>query len=186
MTVRVIAAGRTGPNRDLRFGSEHHDLDETGRRDCRRLVEGSAGLTSVGVAFCGPEASVVQTADLLGIHAGVDAGLCSLDLGRWQGRAPEDIPVGELRDWFTDVASVPHGGESIADFVARIGDWLDRARSPEMILVVSMPVAQAVIACATHGGPHDYWSIEVEPASEHTVSLPLDSGGDRCHSDTQK
>lgn len=129
---------------------------------------------------------MVQTAEVLGVDAVVDTALSSLDLGRWRGRAPEDIPVGELRDWFTDVASVPHGGESIADFVARIGDWFDRPRPPEMILVVSMPVAQAIIAYARHGGPDDYWSIEVEPASERTVSLPLDSGEDRCHSDTQK
>ncbi|MBJ7288187.1 MAG: histidine phosphatase family protein [Williamsia sp.] len=186
MTVRVIAAGRTGPNRDLRFGSEHHDLDETGRRDCRRLVEAPAVQSEGGPAFCGPEASVVQTAAVLGIEATVDPGLRSLDLGRWHGRAPEDIPVGELRDWFTDITSVPHGGESIADFVARIGDWFDATRGSEMVLVVSMPVAQAVVAYARHRGPDDYWSIEVEPASERTVSLPLDSGGDRCHSDTQK
>ncbi len=128
--------------------------------------------------FCGPEASAIQTAEMLGIDGTLDPGLRSLDIGSWRGRLPEDIPVAELRDWFGDVDSAPHGGESIAGFVARLGRWVVDVAGVNPVdgvvnvtVVVAMPVAQALVAHNRHRGAHRYWSLAIAPASEQILSV---------------
>ncbi|MFW0790988.1 histidine phosphatase family protein [Gordonia sp. CPCC 205333] len=157
MTMQIITAGRTAPNKLVRFGGADRPLDERGRRDVAALRTSSGIL--VGPIRCGPEAVAVQTAALLGCAPVLDEALRALDVGRWDGLTPEDVPTDELRQWFGDPTSAPHGGESVEVFVARISKWRERADAGTV--VVAKSVAQALL-CRDVG---DFFSTELRPAT---------------------
>lgn len=185
----IIVAGRTAPNRAVRFGAESGPLDGRGRSGILALA---ASLTrATGPVFAGPERSAVESAALLSDLVTPVPGFSSLDVGRWRGLAPEEIPPAELGSWFGDPASAPHGGESVTDFVARIrtvaalldtallgtiprdtdlrdtalrdADLLATAPRDTALLVVAKPVAQALLC----SGPHDFFAHQLRPASLH-------------------
>ena len=157
-----MVAGRTAPNRTVRFGGEHDDLDVRGQRDVARLAVPAAPTYRVG-----PETSAVQTAEILGVRAEVDPALTTLDVGRWRGLAPEEVEAEadavELWQWFTDPDTAPHGGETVRDFVARIRSVVRDGDA----LIVASPVAQAV-ACASAA---TYFVVDVRPSSVLSVNL---------------
>lgn len=161
----LIVAGRTAPNRAVVFGGEHHHLDARGRADVAALAPHLTSPPGRSVRV-GPEASVRQSAAVLGLTGAVDPALASLDLGSWRGLTPEQIPGADLARWFTDPAVVPHGGESVAGFVARIRATV----TGDGVLVVAKPVAQALLCAAAD----QFFATELRPASLHrlTVSLP--------------
>lgn len=144
----------------MRFGAFHVPLDERGRRDVAALRT-SGGVVFSGAIRCGPESSTVETVGLLGGEPDVDEALRSLDVGRWDGMAPEDVPVEQLAEWFADPSSTPHGGESVAAFVDRIARWRAGVGAPTV--VVAKPVAQALL-CAGVGG---FFRTEVRPATHY-------------------
>ncbi|MFT4127044.1 MAG: histidine phosphatase family protein [Gordonia sp. (in: high G+C Gram-positive bacteria)] len=167
----LVVAGRTGPNRSVRFGDENNPLDERGRRDAAALVAALPDLGPIGAGVrVGPELSVRQTAELLGETFAVDDGLASLDVGAWRGRRPEELEPAELGPWFTDPSSRPHGGESVAEFVARIRAHVD-AMHPASMMVVAKPVAQALLCT----GPAEFFATELRPASSHRRRLDMTS-----------
>ncbi|MGJ0119151.1 histidine phosphatase family protein [Williamsia sp. MIQD14] len=179
LTVRLVAAARSAPNRALRFGAESSGLDDRGRRDAQALGETLGDRTDA--ILSGPEASVLQTAHALGGGVNMVPELRSIDLGSWTGRAPEEIPAGELALWFGDVESVPHGGESVAAFVARIALWFAPRigasasapsvhSAPAAVVVVAKPVVQAVVAHLGTAGVAGYFSVDIRPASVHTLT----------------
>ncbi len=157
----LIVAGRTAPNRAVVFGGEHSDLDVRGRRDIEQLKDGLElpGRCAVRI---GPEASVRQTAQLLGLSGAPDPGLATLDIGRWRGLTPEQIPPADLGQWFGDPDAVPHGGESIACHLARVRTYV-AALAENSVLVAAKPVVQALL-CAEAGA---YFATDVRPASVH-------------------
>ncbi|GEE02012.1 hypothetical protein nbrc107696_24580 [Gordonia spumicola] len=161
--VLIVVAGRTAPNRAVRFGGEVACLDERGRRDVAALVVPDHGSTRMGPARIGPETSVRETAALLGIEGLVDPALESLDVGRWRGLTPEEVPQAELAEWFADPASCPHGGESVVEFVDRI---VASAPEADGVVVVASPVAQALIAGTASG----FFAVDVVPASVVTTA----------------
>ncbi|RUP37108.1 MAG: histidine phosphatase family protein [Gordonia sp. (in: high G+C Gram-positive bacteria)] len=148
---RVVVAGRTGPNHLVRFGESDVALDDRGRSDVEAL-----GLTFTSV-ICGPELATRETASLVSTAVIVDAGLASLDVGKWAGRLPEEIPGSELGAWFGDPASRPHGGETVVAFVDRIKAWALRA--PSSAIVVAGPVAQALLC----DGSESFFAVQVVP-----------------------
>lgn len=150
----IITAGRTGPNRALRFGGDP-SLDDAGRRSVVALTLPD----DVGILAVAPESAAAHTAELLGAGWVVDDELRTLDVGAWTGRLPEEIPPAELGAWFADPASTPHGGESVADFVARIHTW--RTRASATACVVSMPTAQALLV----DDAAQFFVVEVRPAT---------------------
>ncbi|MEO9328253.1 histidine phosphatase family protein [Gordonia aurantiaca] len=159
--MQIITAGRTGPNRSVRFGDDA-PLDDRGRRDILAL-----GATDEveAVLACGPEPATLESARLLGapIEQIADHALRTLDVGAWAGLTPEQVPPHELAAWFTDPSSAPHGGESVAGFVARVHAWRDRMLDDlaGRAVVVAMPVAQALL-CVDAA---EYFRAEVRPAS---------------------
>lgn len=161
----VITAGRTGPNRSVRFGGDL-PLDDRGRRDSVALGT-ELILGSSETVVCGPERASRETGDLLiRGEVVVDERLRTLDVGDWDGRPPEEISPDELGAWFSDPAARPHGGETIAEFVDRIGRWRVAMRALPAACVVAMPVAQALLATdADH-----YFATEVRPATVYEVA----------------
>lgn len=163
----VITAGRTGPNKSVRFGGDA-SLDERGRRDVaalRTVVAGTGRQTRVGVA-AGPERVVAESCAVLQVSPATSPDLRSLDVGTWAGRTPADIDPDELSAWFTDPGAHPHGGESVTRFVERIRRWYRTAGSDVDVCVVAMPVAQALLC----GGPADFFDVEVRPATTYRVT----------------
>ncbi|WP_439033041.1 histidine phosphatase family protein [Gordonia terrae] len=160
--MQIVTAGRTGPNRSVRFGGDPC-LDERGRASVQRLA---ASMTRP-VDTCGPEASTRETAELLGVppdHV-VDDALRTLDVGTWAGRTPEDIDPVELGAWFADPGARPHGGESVEDFVGRVHAWRMRQSGLSgRCVVVAMPVAQALLCTE----PSRFFAHEVRPATVYT------------------
>ncbi|WP_447811179.1 histidine phosphatase family protein [Williamsia sp. M5A3_1d] len=159
----------------MRFGAESCDLDDRGRRDARAV--GEAIGERPAVVLSGPEASVVETAQALGDRVAVVEELRSIDLGSWTGRAPDEIATDALALWFSDVTSAPHGGESVADFVARVAAWIaprigptDGSPPAPLVVVVAKPVVQAVVAHLGTAGVAGYFSVDIRPASVHTIA----------------
>ena len=118
----------------------------------------------------GPEASVRQSAALLGLGGeeaadpAVDFGLATLDLGNWHGVAPEQLAAEQLGPWFADPVATPHGGESVADFVARIRAHV-AGLPDEAVLVVATPVAQALLC----PGPEAFFATDIAPAAHYRL-----------------
>lgn len=140
--MQIITAGRTAPNKLLRFGATDTPLDDRGRRDVAALTA-SGGVVVSGPVRCGPEAAAVETVRLLGGEPVVDAALGGLDVGRWDGLTPEQVPLEQLGQWFGDPASTPHGGESVQNFVERVVEWSNGADAE--VIVVAKAVAQALL-----------------------------------------
>jgi len=55
-----------------------------------------------------------------GLPLATDPGLAEMDFGRWEGQRWEAIPRPELDAWAADLTGArPHGGETVAELVAR-------------------------------------------------------------------
>jgi broad specificity phosphatase PhoE len=164
MALTVVVAGRTAPNRSVRFGGEHASIDARGRHDVGRLDVRAPDDVRVG-----PERSVRETAQVLGIGGEPDRALATVDIGRWFGVEPQDVPGDELEAWFTDPDSRPHGGETITEFVNRI---VSATRGFDGLVVVASPVAQALAA----GSPDAYFQVPIRPGSVFTTTTARPAG----------
>ncbi|AZG44868.1 histidine phosphatase family protein [Gordonia insulae] len=162
--MHIVTAGRTGPNRSVRFGGDL-SLDDAGRRTVSALAATLVDVPTRGAVPCGPEAAARESCDLLGRAFTVDPRLRTLDVGAWSGRTPEDLAPDELAVWFTDPTACPHGGETIADFVARIHRW-GTEHASSAVCVVSMPVAQALLAARAD----EFFAVEVRPATAYRMT----------------
>jgi broad specificity phosphatase PhoE len=119
---------------------------------------------------CAPSLRCRRTADALGLPAAVDDGLTGLDHGSWAGRALDDVAAADpdgLTRWLTDPEAVPHGGESMAAFVGRVGGWLRTVpnRPRGLLAVVDPAVVRAALAHALGAPVTAVWRIDVDPLS---------------------
>lgn len=116
-----------------------------------------------------PELRARQTAECLGPVAIAEPALADCDFGRWRGRSLEEIgaadPAGAAA-WLADPQAAPHGGESLAALLQRVGGWLDRFERPDHTVAITHPAA--IRAAITHvlGAPAAaFWRIDIEPLS---------------------
>ena len=101
----------------------------------------------------GPEFACRQTVELLDPAAEVRPGLAGPDLGAWTGRTLADVAAADpegLQAWLADPAACPHGGETLAGLVERMGAVLadDGWPAGTSGLVVTPLVARALVAAA--------------------------------------
>lgn len=135
-------------------------------------IEGDpvAALPHAARALTSPSLAARQTAEGLKLEATVAAELADLDHGSWRGRTIDDVqtsdPDGFAR-WMEDPAARPHGGETIAGLVARVGGLLDRVRELDGATIAvthQAPVRAAVLHAL--GAPLDaFWRIDAAPLS---------------------
>jgi broad specificity phosphatase PhoE len=128
-------------------------------------------LGAADVALCGPERRTRQTAEALGLDATPDPLLADLDVGGWRGVALDEIDPGELAAWVTDTDTAPHGAESVAALLARVGRFMRSATvTPRRIVAVTHPaVIRAAILTALDAPPKSFWRIDIAPLSRTTL-----------------
>lgn len=119
----------------------------------------------VDAAVCGPSRACLETAAGLGLAAAVEPGLADCDYGSWRGLALESLPVEEVQRWLSDPSAQPPGGESVVDFVARVGGWLDSvvASGSRIVAVVAPGVVRAGVVHGVLGAPESFWRVDVKP-----------------------
>lgn len=114
-----------------------------------------------------PERRARETAELLGLDAGVEPRLADIDCGTWRGQAWEAIDLRDLDAWLTDPDRAPHRGESIVDLIERVAGWLKSVSQPT-VAVTHPAVIRAAILLALAAPPKSFWRIDIAPVS-HTV-----------------
>jgi broad specificity phosphatase PhoE len=121
-------------------------------------------------AFTAPARAARETAVALGLNVEVEPALRDCDYGRWRGLASKDVAGREpdaFAAWLSDPSAAPHGGESFAVLIERVGAWLTQslARDGATLAVTHAPVVRAAIVNALGAGPSAFARIDVAPLS---------------------
>ena len=173
MTTRLdlLCSASTAGLRAAAFPVEE-PLDLKGRAALARLAGLFQGYDAI---FCSPALSAAETAQGLGLHASRAPALRDCDFGRWSGRALAEIGALEpdaLALWLGDPQASPHGGESFAEVMMRVGRWMDGLpENSGAILAITHAVAlRAAIVHAIGAPPRSLLSIDVAPLGRARLS----------------
>jgi broad specificity phosphatase PhoE len=123
----------------------------------------------------GPEKACVATAVCLGGEAEPVPELRECDFGAWTGRTLADVAFEDataLDTWLHDAHAAPHGGESLAELINRVGRVLDDHPWPEgrSIAVVTPLVARAAAVHALGASPEVIFHIDIAPLGRLLIS----------------
>jgi broad specificity phosphatase PhoE len=168
MTARLIfiCHASTDAVRTASFPADE-PLDDRGLTRAAALAD---TLPKADSAMTGPELRTRQTAQALHLTANVAPALRDCDYGRWAGRRFDEVQTVEpdaISSWLRDPAATPHGGESIAAVIRRVGEWLatEQAHHQRSIVVTHAAIIRAAIICAIEAPPQSFWRIDVAPLS---------------------
>jgi len=173
MTIRLhlLCAASTPSIRSAGFPADE-PLDPLGRKS---LSHFSGRFPSFDKILRSPALSAAQTAEGLGLDAASEAALRDCDFGRWAGRGFGEIEEQDsaaLMQWIRDPQSAPHGGESFADVLRRVGGWMESLQSQSgSILAISHPtILRAAIAFTMEAGAEALRRIDIAPLSRVVLS----------------
>jgi broad specificity phosphatase PhoE len=173
VTARVILIchGSTEAVRAARFPADE-PIDELGLKTIKVLAD---RLPKVDRYWTSPERRTRQTAEALGLDAQIEPLLRDCDYGAWAGRTFDEVHAHEpdaASAWLRDPAATPHGGESVAALIRRIGDWLadEQLRHQRTIVVTHPSVVRAAIVHAIEAAPQTFWRIDIAPLSVTRLS----------------
>jgi len=166
MTERLdlIAHGASAATREARFPDDEA-IEDSGVGALEAL---RSRLRSYRRVLTAPGRAARETAAALGLEAVVEPRLRDCDYGRWRGRALTDVAAREpnaFAAWLSDPAALPHGGESLAALIERVGAWLGESSSRDgaTLAVTHASVVRAAIVGALGAGPSAFWRIDVAP-----------------------
>ncbi len=134
------------------------------------------GFSRPDQAWTSPARRAQETAQALGLEAAVEPALRACDYGRWAGRSLADVQAqdGEaaLLTFLSDPLAAPHGGESIADVLARVRSWLDRHASDggHIVAVSHAEIIKAAILHAIKAPPAAFMQIDIGPLTRVVFS----------------
>jgi broad specificity phosphatase PhoE len=139
-------------------------LDDAGRSAAAQL----AGKLGRGEALCSPALRARQTAAAAALDATVDPMLAEGDLGAWAGRTLAEVHEADpdgVRTWLLDPHACPHGGETLAALLQRVGGWMDgqAVQDGRAIAVTHAGVVKAAVVHALGAPPAAFWRIDVTP-----------------------
>lgn len=123
----------------------------------------------------GPEEVCQATALRLGGTAEAIHDLRECDFGAWTGKALADVasqdPSG-FDTWLRDPHAAPHGGESLAVLINRVGRVLDEQQWPDgrSVAVVTPLVARALLVHALGAAPEVIFRIDIAPLGRALIS----------------
>jgi broad specificity phosphatase PhoE len=137
-------------------------LDAAGRQ----AAEALRGRLGRGEALCGPSDRARATARCAGLDARVVDALDECDFGTWSGRTLASISAADphaVTAWMDGAA--PHGGETLAQFGARVGAWLDEQAEQDgrAVAVTSGGVVKAAVVHALDAPAAAFWRVDVTP-----------------------
>jgi broad specificity phosphatase PhoE len=162
----LLAHGPTLAIRAARFPD-----DEALEGSAVRALEDLRGrLRPYGHVLTASAPAARETAAALGFDAEVEMALSDCDYGRWRGLTSKDVaqrePAG-FTAWLGDPHAAPHGGESLAALIARIGAWLTQCleREGTILAVTHAAVVRAAIVNALVGAPSAFFRIDAAPLS---------------------
>ena len=169
MTTRltlVCHAGRAAA-RDARFPADD-GLDDGDRAAARHALAAptlQAVLAKAGRRLVAPERRARETASLLGSGFDADAALRDLDAGCWRGRTLAAVAAEEpeaLAAWMASPGVPAPGGESIADLVERMRDWmtLQASRGGRVLAVTHPALARAAVSATLGPGASAFWHVD--------------------------
>ena len=124
----------------------------------------------------GPESVAAETATRLGgPDPEVLPELADADFAAWADLTLEEIAEREpqaLRVWLIDPWVSPHGGESLADLIWRVGQAVDLHPWPEgrSVVVVAPLVARALAVHALGAPPEVIFRVDVAPLGRVLLS----------------
>jgi broad specificity phosphatase PhoE len=161
----VVAHAPTSATPALVFG----EPGELPSREIRRL----SGRTASWVS--GPEEACKATAVRLGGTAETIQDLRGCDFGAWAGRALIDVASedpGGLDAWLRDPYAAPHGGETLAELIIRVGRVLDDHHWPDgrSVAVVTPLAARALLVHTLGATPEVIFRIDVAPLGRALIS----------------
>jgi broad specificity phosphatase PhoE len=162
----LLAHGASAATREARFPD-----DEGLEASAVGAIEALRGkLRPYAQVLTAPARAARETAQALGFNAEVEIALRDCDYGRWRGLASKDVaqrdPDG-FAAWLGDPAAAPHGGESLATLIERIGAWLaqELAREGATLAVTHASIVRAAIVNALGAGSSAFARIDVAPLS---------------------
>jgi broad specificity phosphatase PhoE len=161
----LVAHAPTSPTVALVFGN----AGEPHTQEVRRLIGRVASWLS------GPEPACQKTAVCLGGEAEPVPELRECDFGSWTGRTLVDVAfeeAGALDTWLHDPHATPHGGESLAELINRVGRVLDDHPWPDgrSVVVVTPLVARAAAVHALGASPEVIFHIDLAPLGRVLIS----------------
>ncbi|MEU0913713.1 histidine phosphatase family protein [Streptomyces althioticus] len=177
MALRVTFVAAAGSSTVLseRF-EDPRPLDQAGWSEVQRVAHDLLPLAAADLRYCSPAPRSRATGEGLGYAPLVQLALRDCDMGRWRGltlgeamaREPEAVDA-----WLADPRSTPHGGESLLDFIGRVGNWLDTRPAEDgcrVVAVAEPSVIRAALVYALRAPPATYWSIDVRSLSTISVA----------------
>ncbi|MEV0691353.1 histidine phosphatase family protein [Streptomyces sp. NPDC050388] len=177
MALRVTFVAAAGSSSRLaeRF-EDDRPLDRAGWSEVQRVAHALLPLAAADLRYCSPNPRSRATGDGLGYAPLVQLALRDCDMGRWRGltlgeamaREPEAVDA-----WLADPRATVHGGESLLDFITRVGGWLDTRPLEEDFRVVAVAepsVIRAALVYALKAPPATYWNIDVRALSRVSVT----------------
>ncbi|NEA63097.1 histidine phosphatase family protein [Streptomyces sp. SID12488] len=174
LRVTFVAAARSSPLLAERFDDDR-PLDQAGWEEVQRAAHDLVPLAAAELRYCSPTPRSRATGDALGYGPLVQLALRDCDMGRWRGftlgeamaREPESVDA-----WLADPRATPHGGESLLDFISRVGGWLDTRPADDngrIVAVAEPSVIRAALVYALKAPPSTYWNLDVRPLSTTVV-----------------
>ena len=175
LRVTFVAAARSSPLLAERFDDDR-PLDQAGWAEVLRVAEDLLPLAAAELRYCSPTPRSRATGDALGYAPLAQLALRDCDMGRWRGftlaeamaREPQAVDA-----WLADPRATPHGGESLLNFIARVGGWLDTRPVEDggkVVAVAEPSVIRAALVYVLKAPPATYWNIDVRPLSTTTVT----------------
>jgi broad specificity phosphatase PhoE len=161
----VVAHGATPATRGLVFGGSGPLIPAEIKRLSGRVASWLRG----------PEEACEATAVRLGAGAEPVAELRHCDFGAWTGKPLIDVASEDaagLEAWLHDPSASPHGGESLAKLINRVGWVLDDHPWPDgrSVAVVTPLVARALLVHALGAAPEVIFHIDIAPLARASLS----------------
>jgi broad specificity phosphatase PhoE len=161
----LVRHAATAATRAAEFPADE-PLDARGRAAAARLA---AALPTRREALSSPALRCRQTAQAAGLDApAIEPALLECDFGAWAGRSLADVHAAEpeaARAWMADPDARPHGGESLAVFVDRVGGWLERQAAGDgcAVAITHGGVVKAAVVRALNAPLGAFWQVDVAP-----------------------
>jgi broad specificity phosphatase PhoE len=179
--LTLLVTARTLAAVELRFPRPDEPLMPSAVDDATAWVGRSSRIERLEQLEAGPERRTIETAGLVGGGQGahVVRELADLDLGSWVGDRLVEIqprdPDG-VQAWLDDPTATPHGGESVAALVDRVGGWLERLGAEQdpgavrTLAVTHAAVVRAAVLSVLAAAPTAFWSVDAAPLGATTLT----------------